>query len=359
MNTLQVRTVHVVVPSTIDDPTLPSGGNTYDRRVCAELAAAGWPVHELAVSGTWPHPDAAARAELATALAAVPDGSVVLIDGLVACGVPDVVVPEAGRLRIVVLVHLPLGDEAGLPAAVAAELTALERATLRAASAVVATSPWAVRRLVALHGLHADHVHVVIPGCDPAPVAAGTDGATALLCVGSVTPTKGHDLLVDALATITDRPWTCTLVGPLGRNPGYVTALRGAIDGHHLTDRITITGPRTGAGLEAIYAAADLLVLPSRAESYGMVVTEALSRGIPVLAAAVDGVPDTVGNASDGRVPGILVPPADVAALAAALRRWLDDHELRTELRRAALQRRATVDGWEVTARCLAQVLQR
>lgn len=355
---MAVRSVHVVVPGTIDDPNLPSGGNAYDRRAVAGLAAAGWPVHELAVDGAWPRPAAADRAALASALATVPDGAVVLLDGLVACGVPEVVAPEAGRLRIVVLVHLPLGDEAGLPPATAAALNALEGETLRAASAVVATSPWARRRLAALHGIEADRLHVATPGCDPAPVATGTDGATALLSVGSVTPTKGHDLLVAALATLTDLAWNCQLVGPLGRDPEHVSTLRATIARHGLTDRVQLTGPRTGAGLQATYAAADLVVLPSRVESYGMVVTEALARGIPVLATAVDGVPDTLGGGLDGRVPGILVPPGDVAALAAALRRWLDDAALRTELRAAALRRRAGLDGWEVTARCLATVLQ-
>ena len=136
-------------------------------------------MHELAVAGAWPRPDAGARAELGRLLAAVPDGDVVLLDGLVACGVPEVVEPHARRLRLVVLVHLPLGDEAGLTPAAVAELAARERATLHAASAVVATSAWAARRIVDVHGLPAGRVHVVTPGVEPAPLARATEAARA------------------------------------------------------------------------------------------------------------------------------------------------------------------------------------
>jgi len=246
----------------------------------------------------------------------------------------------------------------GLAPERSAELAALERETLLAASAIVATSPWAARRLVARHGLGADRVHVATPGVDPAPVASGTDGASRLLCVGSVTPTKGQDLLVDALAAVADLHWQVDLVGSLRRDLGYVTGVRCAVERHGLGERVRLVGPWTTARLAGAYASTDLLVLPSRAESYGMVLTEALARGIPVLATAVDGVPETLGHDRDGEVPGILVRP-DPAALAVALRRWFGEPELRSRLRRSARMRRDTLDGWEVTSRCLADVLDR
>lgn len=349
-----MRTAYLVVPGDIDDVEVPSGGNTYDRRIGAGLAAAGWSVHECAVDGTWPRPNTASRAELAGTLASLPDGAIALLDGLVACGVPDVVVPQAHRLRLVVLVHLPLGDESGA----APELAALERETLHAASAVIATSPWSAGRLVDRYGLGADRVHVAAPGVDPAAPSSGTDGGGRLLCVGSVTPTKGHDLLVEALARV-DRTWSCLLVGSLRRHPEHVGAVRDAIERHRLGDRVRLAGPLTGGRLAAAYAEADLLVLPSRAEAYGMVVTEALARGIPTIAAAVGGLPQTLGRDRKGRLPGMLVPPADVEALAAALCRWFDDPGLREGLRRCAMARRGTLHGWEVTSECLAGILVR
>lgn len=337
-----------VLPGDVNDLTVPSGGNVYDRRVCQGLAALGVSVHEVAIPGAWPRPDAPARAELARSLGGFPDGAVVLLDGLVACGVPDVVVPQARRLRLVVLVHLPLADETGLAPALAAELDAAERECLRAVSAVVATSPRAAQRLVGHHGLVASQVHTVTPGTDPAPIAPGTDGASRLLCVASVTPRKGHDVLVAALAAVADLPWSCACVGPLRRDSAQVTRLRELIERHGLGDRITLVGPLTGEPLTEAYAAADLFLLPSRAETYGMVVTEALARGVPVVAS---GVPDALGRG------GLLVPPGDVAALAAALRRWLEDAELRRDLRTAARRRRAELPTWDESTRDLARVL--
>ncbi|MVZ99949.1 glycosyltransferase [Actinomadura sp. LD22] len=343
--------VAFVVPGGIDDPDVPSGGNVYDRRLCRGLAAAGRPVREITAPGGWPRPGTGARAQLDRSLADLPDGTTVLMDGLVACGVPDVVVPHASRLRLAVLVHMPLVDEGD------AHLDALERDTLRAAAAVVATSQWAMKRLIGQHGLDPARVHSVPPGVDPAPLAAGTDGASRLLCVASMTPRKGHDVLAEALGRVADLPWTCLCAGPLDRDPGHTAWVRGLIDRHGLGDRVDLSGPLTGRALDAAYDAADLAVLPTRSETYGMVVTEALARGTPVLTSDVDGVPGTLGHAPGGTVPGMLVPPDNPAALAAALRRWLRDPGLRDRLRAAARRRRDTLSGWDETSRRMAAVL--
>ncbi|MFJ8135104.1 glycosyltransferase family 4 protein [Streptomyces sp. NPDC096013] len=356
---MSLRTVHFVMPGGVDDPAAPSGGNAYDRRVSLDLPGFGWQVHKHAVDGEWPRPAASARAELARVLRELPDGAAVLLDGIVACGVPEIVVPEADRLSLAVLVHLPLGDETGLDASVAAELDAKERTVLRAVSAVIGTSEWAVRRLVSHHGLAPDRVHVATPGADIAPLASGTDGVSRLLCVATVTPRKGQHRLVEALAAAADLPWTCVCVGGLGHDPEYVDHLRGLIKRYGLQDRLHLAGPRAGAELDATYASADLMVLMSYAETYGMAVTEALARGIPVLATDVGGLPEAVGRAPDGGVPGILVPPEDPAALAAELRGWFGEADVRRRLKAAARGRRAALDGWATTARSLAGVLTR
>jgi glycosyltransferase involved in cell wall biosynthesis len=327
--------VEVVLPNDIDDPGSPSGGNGYDRRLCDGLAALGWVVGEHPVRGGWPAPTAAERAGLAALLDALPAGSVVLLDGLVASAVPEVLVPVAGRLRLVVLVHMPLGGAA-------------EGAALRAASAVVATSGWTRSRLAQLYGVPAS---VATPGVTPAPLAPGSAGGTALLCVAALTPHKGHDVLIEALAGL-DEPYTCVCAGSLERDPGHAARIR-----RDAPDRVRFAGALTGADLDAAYAGADLLVLPSRAETYGMVVTEALARGIPVLAAEVGGVPEALGRSPGGALPGLLVPPGDPAALAAALRRWLNEPELRRDLRAAARERRGTLTDWATTAGCVSAVL--
>lgn len=339
--------LHVVLPGDIDDPAAPSGGNTYDRRVLTGLAATR-EVHEIAVAAPWPYPSARDAARLAAELGALPDGATTLLDGLVACAVPEVVEAEADRLDLVVLVHLPLGDETGA----APELPGLERRTLHAARSVVATSTGAARRIETLHDLPAGSVHVAPPGVDPAPLATGGATGGRLLCVAAVTPRKAQDVLAEALRTLDDLDVACVCVGALDRDPDFTARVR-ALAG----DRIHFAGTRTSAALESSYAAADLLVLPSRAETYGMVVTEALARGIPVLGTTVEGVPEALGQAPDGTVPGGLVPPGDVQSLATALRRWLTDAGLRRSWRAAARARRAGLRGWDETTRRLSEVL--
>jgi glycosyltransferase involved in cell wall biosynthesis len=98
-------------------------------------------------------------------------------------------------------------------------------------------------------------------------------------------------------------------------------------------------------------------VLASRGETYGMVVTEALARGLPVIATAVGGLPEALGQASDGRRPGLLVPPEDSVALAAALRDWLVDANLRHRLREAARERRSTLSRWDAPTDRIARLL--
>ena len=199
--------VHVVVPEGIDDPTRPSGGNAYDRQVCRGLAALGWTVHQHPIAGAWPRPGATGHATLARAVRRIPDGAVVLLDGLIASAAPETLVPQASRLRQVVLVHMPLGHRP--PGHEVAGVRARERDVLAGATAVVTTSAWTKRRLAELYALPADRVHVAEPGVDAAGLAAGNDAGDALLCVAAVTPDKGHDVLVDALATAADLSWRC------------------------------------------------------------------------------------------------------------------------------------------------------
>jgi glycosyltransferase involved in cell wall biosynthesis len=325
-----------VLPGGVDDPDRPSGGNRYDRAVCDRLPG----VHEIAVPGSWPRPGPRESAALAAALDGIPEMSDVVIDGLVGCGVPDVIERAARRLRVIMLVHLPLGDESPE----AADLVPLERRALHAAAAVVVTSEQAAVRVVELHDLSAERVFVAPPGVDRAPIAEPSPGGGRFLCVAAISRRKGQDVLLRALESLSDREWTCTFVGagpPLPGVPGVIFA-----------------GPKGGAELEAAYAGADLLVLPSRAETYGMVVTEALARGVPVLGTQVNGVPEALGTAPDGTVPGRLVPPGDPAALAGALREWLDDPALRERWRAAARARRETLRGWDETTRLLSEVLR-
>jgi glycosyltransferase involved in cell wall biosynthesis len=346
------RVVHVVVPQGIDDPLRPSGGNTYDRRLCQSLGSDGWSVCVAEVAGTWPRAGEAGRNAFAEALCALPAGSTVLIDGLVASSLPEVVVPARERLRLVVLLHMPLGIDAERP-----ETVRTECEVLSAASAVVTTSGWSRDWVLSSYGLDPGRVHVARPGVDVSTPATGTRYGGALLCVGAVTPGKGQDLLLAALEDIADLRWRCECVGALSVAPDFAVELMNRARESWLDERFELTGPLSGDDLEAAYAGADVVVLASRAETYGMVVTEALSRGLPVIAAEVGGVPEALGLTSAGERPGLLVPPDDVPAFAEALRLWLTDAQARGFLRTAALQRRAGLQDWSETASRVGRVL--
>src|SRR6516225_2888876 len=308
-------------------------------------AARGRPRPAGPVSGS------AARADLARVFSAIPDGETVLIDGLIASAAAAQLLPHTGRLRMTVLLHMPLATV--LDAHHDASAQRSEWAVLRAATGVVVTSEWTRRQVLTRYEIPAWRVHVARPGADrvaaPARPVRGQ-----LICVGVLGRHKGQDLLVEALAGLADRDWHCVLAGPLDRDPNFVEQLQTRITRLGYRHRVRLTGILTGAALSHAYTTADLLVAPSRSETYGMTVTEALAHGLPVIAAAVGGLPEALGSTADGTRPGQLVPPGDPDALATALGDWLDDEHLRHRLRAAARQRRSTLRGWDQTTQDIA-----
>lgn len=347
--------VHIVGPAGVSDPTRPSGGNTYHRMMCAELSALGWTTHERLVEVGLPAEQRVLARAMARLFADIPDGSVVLLDGLVALPMPDVLEPEADRLRLVVVVHLPLGLD--MASGSGPEGRTKEGAVLHAAAAVVTTSRWTREWLLSTYALEASRVHVVAPGVRAADLARGSSSGGHLLCVGAVTATKGHDLLVDALAEVADLDWSCRCVGSVDVEPDFVQRAVARASDLGLGGRVVFTGPRVDAELDGEYAAADVLVAPSRIETYGLVVTEALARGVPVLGTAVGGLPEAMGTTPAGLRPGVLIPPDDATSLGAVLRGWLTDAGMRRGLRAAARARRDTLSGWSDTGHRLSDVL--
>ncbi|WP_243399650.1 glycosyltransferase family 4 protein [Arthrobacter glacialis] len=343
--------VHFVVPAGIDSPSRPSGGNVYDRRMSRRLGVLGWQVVEHPMPGGWPHPAPADYAALTGLLDGLADGSLVLIDGLIALCSPALA-EQATRLRLVVLVHMLLteGDSHGLGSAV-------EGSVLSSALGVITTSHWTKNQVVARYGLPPEHVSVVEPGADVAAVADGTASGGALLCVAAVTEAKGYDVLLHALVSISALDWTCRCAGALDLEKNFTENLRRQAVAGGIASRVQFLGALASTELAAEYASADVLVLASRGETYGMVVAEALARGIPVIATSVGGVPEALGTGS--RAPGLLVPSNDPVALAAALRAWLGDAALRARLRSAARESRQTVGEWGSAAATFSEVLGR
>jgi glycosyltransferase involved in cell wall biosynthesis len=344
-----LRTCYFLLPG---DWNTPTGGYTYDRRLALALRDMGWIVAPLVLEGAWPWPDGADLEAAAARIAALPDGAVVVADGLAFGSLASAVRPHADRLQWVALVHHPLHLETGLDAADSARLRAGEAQTLQFARQVVVTSHSTVRDVAAL-GVPPARIAVVEPGTDPVLSQAKSDvqGPVQLLCVATLTPRKGHAVLLQALAGLMHLPWLLHLVGSTERDPGTAARLRAMAK--VLGDRVVWHGEIPGTALHAHYAAADVFVLPSMYEGYGMVVAEAIAHGLPVLTTDGGALAHTLPPAA-----GLQVPAGDVQALQAALERVLTDAGLRERLADGARAAAAMLPTWPQQAARFAAVLE-
>jgi glycosyltransferase involved in cell wall biosynthesis len=341
-----------VVPGRLDQIT---GGYLYDRRMVEGLRAQGRhiKVHEL--PGRFPDADSVALDAAGSLLAGLPDGALLCIDGLALAGFAPVLAAHAARLAVVGMVHHPLALETGLEAAERARYAALEARLLPLCCGLICPSATSAAAVCA-YGVAEARLAIVPPGLDRPSRAAipRGDGPVRLLSIGTVTPRKGHVLLVEALAEVASSSWRLTIIGSLGRDAETVRQLRRAIDLSGLGERIVLAGEYEPGQVGRAYADADLFVLASFYEGYGMVFAEAMAQGLPILG--------TTGGAIPGTVPetaGILVPPGDRSALGLALGRLIADETLRGRLGRGALAAAAALPDWDRSSREFGAALDR
>lgn len=337
-----------MVPGRLDTLT---GGYGYDRRIVSGLSARGWSVAVHELHDSFPFPTPRARSDAGRVLATIADGATVLFDGLAFGALPEEAEREAARLRLVALVHHPLAAETGLRPADAVALEASERRALATVRRVVVTSRGTAAALGA-YGVSKNRIDVVEPGTDRASLAVGSGGGPLhLLCVAALVPRKGHDVLFHALASIPDRSWQLTCVGSLDRHPRMAESLRALARTLGLETRIAFAGEADSATLPAHYASADVFVLPTLYEGYGMAVAEALARGLPVVSTRTGAIAELVGDAA-----GIVVPPGDVKAFAQALTQVFDPG-VRQRLAAGARHVRDTLPTWDDAARLMDEAL--
>lgn len=340
------------VPGNLETRT---GGYIYDRRLMLELQRLGWAIEHLSWGAGFPFPSPVELAAAAKTLADLPDGSLTLIDGLAYGAMPALAEAQGRRLRLVSLLHHPLALETGLTADRQKMLFESERRALQVARAAICTSATTARTVSETYGIPSNKLFIARPGTDPmmpgAVPSRGADGAVHLLSVASVTHRKGHDLLVEGLARLADLDWTCTLAGSLEREPATASLVRKTIADHGLGGRIILAGEV--AEVSDLYQRADIFVLASRYEGYGMVFAEALQHGLPVIGTTGGAIPEVVPPAA-----GILVPPDDVTALASALRRMISDPAARRGFAAGARVAALALPGWQETAQSVAAVLE-
>ena len=346
-----VKRLAFAVPGDLETPT---GGYAYDRRIIAELKTLGWTIDVSDLGDGYPRPDAANRAAALALLTRMPPEQPIAIDGLAFGVLPVEAASLHERNPLIALVHHPLALESGLSFADAKNFRASERTALEFARRVIATSATTANLMTMDYGVPAEHITVVRPGNDPvAPAVGSRDGVVRLLAVGSVVPRKGYDVLIAALATLADLPWRLIIAGDTGRDCVTAAKIEGDIARFKLTDRIALLGAVPSARLAELYRAADLFVLASRFEGYGMAYAEAVAYGLPTIGTTAGAIPDTLSGES-----AILVKPDDVAALARALRRLIADSNERQKISSAARAAAARFPTWRDSAALFAGAIE-
>lgn len=340
--------VYFAIPGDID---LPTGGYGYDRRLIAELPSFGVGVKHVELPASFPDPSPADCEAVRKGAAALPDNATLIIDGLAYGAFPKDLV-DSLRQRVIALVHHPLALESGLTDERKAALAQSERVALARADHVVVTSNATRRILEADYGVDPSRLTVAEPGTDPAGRATGTGTPMQLLAVGTVTPRKGYDVLIDALEPLSTLDWRLTIAGAADRDPASTEKLRRQIAGHGLEDRVTLAGIVVPATLDRFYESADVFVMPSLFEGYGMVLGEAMARGLPIICTTGGAAADTV---PDGAA--VKVAPGDTAALSRALADVLSNRKQRARLADAAWDAGRKLPTWNETARRVAAVI--
>lgn len=345
-----VKRVTFAVPGSLDTPT---GGYAYDKRVIAELRALGWEIDVLDIGDCFPNPNDIQRASARRKLLATPARAPVVIDGLALGVIPEIAAELARTRPVVALVHHPLAFETGLSMDDAQLLRLSERTALAHSKRIVVTSTSTARLLCADYEVRANTVTVAFPGHDPVAQATGSsDGPVRLLSVGSIVPRKGYDVLVSALAQLSDLPWHLTIAGDRGRDPQTARLLDVAIAQGNLGGRVTLLGILSDAELAKAYCASDIFVQASRFEGYGMAAASALAHGVPIVATDGGALGATVGEAA------LVVPPNEVDALADALRHMISDPAERGRRRTASQAAGRNLQSWKATAKQFAAALE-
>lgn len=346
-----VRRVVFAVPG---DLTIPTGGYAYDRRMIEELRALGWQAEAIDLGEGFPFPSADARRAARSRLAALPADAPIVVDGLALGALPDLATQLGATHRLIALVHHPLALETGLARDAADALRESEARALAHVRCAVTTSAFTARLIISDYGVPAERVRIVRPGNDRRP-RARTAGETplSLLSVGAVVRRKAYDVQAAALGRLLDLRWRLTIAGDLRRDSDAAARLVADVARYELAERVTIAGAVPASRLLALYASADIFVLASRFEGYGMAIAEAIAHGVPVVATAAGAIPETAPASA-----ALLAPPGDIEAFAVALRRMIENSSERQRLAEGAWAAATALPSWERSAKLFSAAIE-
>lgn len=342
-----MRAAAFAIPGDIETKT---GGYIYERMLLLALRDQGRTVDHLILPASFPDPSPAEMAAAIAAMAAVPSDRPLIVDGLV-FGAVETDGLATVRAPIVAMIHHPLALETGLAPDRAALLYRREADNLKLAAQVVVNSPHTAHILCSDFGVNPERVRIALPGFaapDPVRVPASPP---LILSVGILAPRKGHDILLRALARLTDLDWQAAIVGA-PHFPQTAVELTDLCRDLGLDHRVRFTGLVEQETLRQHYRAATLFALATRYEGYGIVLGEALLYGLPIVTCRVGAVPQTVPEGA-----GLLVAPEDPAAFAAALRLLLTDLSARRKIAARSEEAGRSLPTWADTARIMGEVL--
>jgi len=343
--------IYFVVPGDLNSRT---GGYIYDKRIIEGLRSLGQDVEVVTLGGNFPFPSAREKESAEQVFKNLTDEAVCVADGLAFGALPEMAERHGDRLVFIALVHHPLAMETGLTETDKQRFFDSERRALRMAQGVITTSAHTADD-VQPYGVTKERLSVCTPGVDAAPQAIGSQTESVnLLCVATLTPRKGHNILINSLAMLRNNPWQLTCVGNMDRSPSTTKLIRDLICELDLEGRVYLTGECDEAELSGHYHRSDLFVLASHYEGYGMALAEALVRGIPVIATAAGAIQNTVPQKA-----GVLVPPKDQAAFTAALSSYFENSTMRRSLVAGAQASRESFPTWGEAAATFLNALRR
>ncbi|MCO4318235.1 glycosyltransferase family 4 protein [Phyllobacterium sp. 21LDTY02-6] len=335
-----MRRLYFAYPGDLDTRT---GGYGYDRRIVRELGTLGWEVTPVALGDGFPYPEKAVMGDALAQLASLPPRSTVIVDGLAFGTFGHAAAKLAEKLDLIALVHHPLAMEGGLPEDVRDDFERSEWQALAAARSIIVTSATTSRQLETVYDVEPARIVLALPGTDPGPPSKPNPYSPMILSIGSIIPRKGHDVLVDALAKLTDLGWTCRIIGSRSMDPACAQALQRQISELSLASRITLVGAVEDTRREFEFC--DIFALASRYEGYGMVFAEAMAHGVPIVACRAGAIAEVVPEDA-----GFLVAPDDSGGFSLALRRLLEDRAVHASMAAASRRHGANLPSWAESA---------
>lgn len=331
------------------DKNRRTGGFIYEATVLRVLNEIGCVTAHLELPDSFPDPTDADMTTTLDVLRTVPPDQPIILDGLV-FGAIDPAGLATLRAPIIAMVHHPLGLETGLAPERAASLKENETVALTHAAHIIVPSPHTATILTRDFGADPKKITIALPGFARPILARQPVDPPLILSVGLLAERKGHDVLIAALASVQDLSWQANIIGK-AHDLKIAAGLQDQIDRLELSDRVKLLGELSKVDLNNCYNAASIFALATQYEGYGMVLSEAMQYGLPIVSCTVGAVPDTVGEA------GILVPAKDPVAFGFSLRRLLTNSTECARFSEASRQRAANLPTWDDTARTFANVI--